>query len=309
MPETVTVQEPEPAKSEPQVSTAAADEPVAVEAPAPKSEPAEPEPPKAREFGWTAKTTELRTLRRIAAALVDEAKVHVEENGLRIRVVDPAHVCLMEAKMACPTTGEGQFIIRVPDWSFLEKAVGPALTKVTQDGSTDHAIFTLPAEGHTVKVRHQGPLNDHEPAVPNLNYSATILVPAARLKRLCAMAKGGQILRVEVDADVATLRVDEETGVRSSGRRRSRSPSPSKARAVPETTLRISEKETPGYIVRCDGPTKSLFSLDYIHAIVSVAHKDALLTIDLNTDFPVRIRWSDGPTQVMFLMAPRIESE
>ncbi len=63
--------------------------------------------------------------------------------------------------------------------------------------------------------------------------------------------------------------------------------------------------------LKCKEKVKSMFSLDYFSKMVKASSTSENVSINLGTDYPVRLEFdiAEGKGHVVYLLAPRIESE
>lgn len=213
-------------------------------------------------------------------ACVDEAKLVAKDGEMTFRVVDPAHVCMVEIK------GSG---------AKGQACIGLDLVKVKAFTSKcdETVLFTDLADEHKLRLhdgngiqRDMGLVdisNLAEPRFPNITLPtsfvairedvAGILKHAADISdHVCiATTDGAAVMSAEGDVDRVRKTVSKKV----------------------------------------KGPdSRSLFSIDYLSKLVGTAPKGAELTFTLGTDYPVRIEWRiSGRFDLSLLLAPRIERE
>lgn len=226
----------------------------------------------------------LKEFTRGILSLADEAKLVFGPEGLSAKLVDPAHVAMIQ--------------VRVPKESFLEyEADGvqivPALDNVAE-------FVKLAKKGQTIRFGYEADANKlvarignvtrrfsvtdpdsiPDPKVPTLHLPASAVVAAEDLldafkasgavsDHICLATLGGKlVLTASGDTDTVTVPLS-----------------------------------------KAEGDAKSLFSLDYFEKIIKAAPKGAAVRLELGVEYPVRIQWTANGAQYEALLAPRIESD
>lgn len=228
------------------------------------------------------------------STLVDEAKFRINTEGMTARAVDPANVAMVAFDLNAKA---------FDSFEATEGEIGIDLARFTDIlGMTsrgDKLELNLNEETRKLEIRTGGlaytlSLLDpssirKEPKVPNLELPAKIVLNGAELRRAVkaaekvsdhmALGVADKTFYVEAEGDLDKVRLD-----------------------IPESNL-ISLKST--------GNVRSLFSLDYLNDVVKTMGKAEQVSIDLGSDYPIKFTFSiaGGNGTVMYLLAPRIESE
>jgi proliferating cell nuclear antigen len=225
--------------------------------------------------------------------LVDEAKIHVTADGWQLRAVDPAHVAMVDL-----TLGAKAF----QEYKAGEMDLGVDLDKlkdILKLANADDVLSMEYKENENRLVVSVGNLVRRmslidtagmpDPKVPNLNLPNQIRIIASEL---------GQGIRAsEAVSDHVALIADA-----------------SSFELVAEgDTDTVNLKLTKNQLVdlKASERTKSLFSLDYFSKMVKAADGTSELSLNLGSDYPVRLEFdfADGNGHVRYLLAPRIENE
>jgi proliferating cell nuclear antigen len=234
----------------------------------------------------------LKTLIDATSTLVDEVKVHVTNEGLSLKAVDPAHVAMVELTLRSAAFQE---------YKADAMEMGVDLEKFKEvlklAGGDDEVEMDFDPSGHRLVMRignvtRRMSLVDtsgmSDPKVPKLDLPAHITLTPGELERgiraseaiadhvVLSADKDSFELLAEGDTDQVHLKLDKSM--------------------IPE--LKVSEK------------VKSLFSLDYFSNMVKASKGAQGIHLNLGNDYPVKIEFdlAGGNGHVTYLLAPRIES-
>jgi proliferating cell nuclear antigen len=232
--------------------------------------------------------------------LVDECKIHLDEDGLRVRAVDPANVAMTDVTLDASgfesyevPEADDESVIALDLGRFLDvlgfgdsgELVHLELNQATrkldvQVGSMDYTLALIDPDS----VRQ-------EPDIPDLDLPSEIVVEGRDLSRAVDAA--------DLVSDHTTFGVD----------------------AGKETFYTEADGDTDDVFVAYDredlidletgGGARSLFSLDYVSDLAGALPNDAEVTIELGEEFPLKWHFSvaEGAAHVTYLLAPRVQSE
>ena len=232
--------------------------------------------------------------------LVDECKIHLDEEGLQVRAVDPANVAMCDVTLDANAfesyevpSSDDDSVIALDLGRFLDvvgfgdsgELVHLELNQATrkldvQVGSVEYTLALIDPDS----VRQ-------EPDIPDLDLSSEIVVEGRDLSRAVDAA--------DLVSDHLTFGVD----------------------AGKETFYTEADGDTDDVYVAYDrddlidlvtgGGARSLFSLDYVNDLTKAVANDAEVTIELGEEFPFKWHFevSEGHAHVTYLLAPRIQSE
>ena len=244
-------------------------------------------------FKAKVKADILKEIINVVSTLVDEVKVHVAQDGVSLKAVDPAHVAMVELKIGKDAFEElkatsaelGVDIEKLKDVLKLAKA-GDMLSI---EHNEDQNKLVLVIANITRKMALVDTTGMSDPKVPNLQYPTKVVLSVEDLNQgirasesvsdhiALRVAPDGFELACEGDTDSVSLKLKKDL-VKS-----------------------LDAKEA----------ARSLFSLDYFSNMVRAIPAGQEVTLHLGNDYPVRVEFkiADGDGQVMYLLAPRIESE
>jgi len=236
----------------------------------------------------------LRTTLDAVSVLVDECKIHLNEEGLAIRAVDPANVGMVDLELASDAfeSYEADGGLIGVNLSRLEDIAGMAdagqLIQLELDEETRKLHIQIDGLEYTLALIDPDSIRQ-EPDLPDLDLPAQVVVEGADLDRAVRAA--------DMVSDHIALGVDE----------------------ADELFYIDAEGDTDDVHLELDrddlidleaGPAHSLFSLDYLKDMNKAIPKDAEVTAELGEEFPVKLHFdlAEGKGSVTYMLAPRIQS-
>ncbi|WP_121821019.1 DNA polymerase sliding clamp [Halostella salina] len=229
------------------------------------------------------------------SVLVDECKIHLNEDGIEIRAVDPANVGMVDLSLSADAfeSYEADGGLIGVNLSRLEDIVGMAdsgqLVELELDEETRKLHIQIDGLEYTLALIDPDSIRQ-EPDIPDLDLASEIVIEGADIDRAVTAA--------DMVSDHIALGVDE----------------------TDEQFYVDAEGDTDDVHLELDrddlidlqaGPAYSLFSLDYLKDMNKAIDKDAEVTLELGEEFPVKIHFdiAEGNGQVTFMLAPRIQSD
>ena len=237
----------------------------------------------------------LRTALDSVGVLVDECKIHLNEDGLAIRAVDPANVGMVDLDLDASAFESyeadggliGVNLTRLFD--IAKMADSDQLVQLELDEETRKLHIQLDGLEYTLALIDPDSIRK-EPDLPDLDLPARIVVEGADIDRAVKAA--------DMVSDHIALGVDEEGEffyVDAEG----------------DTDDVHFELPRDELIDLQAGVAHSLFSLDYLKDMNRAIPKNGEVTVDLGEEFPVRIGFeiAEGQGSVTYMLAPRIQSD
>ncbi|SNZ15629.1 monomeric archaeal DNA polymerase sliding clamp [Natronoarchaeum philippinense] len=229
------------------------------------------------------------------SVLVDECKIHLEEDGIAIRAVDPANVGMVDLSLddAAFESYEADGGIIGVNLSRLEDIVGMAdsgqLVELELDEETRKLHIQIDGLEYTLALIDPDSIRQ-EPDIPDLDLPAEVVIEGSDINRAVTAA--------DMVSDHIALGVDESA----------------------ETFYVEAEGDTDDVHFELDredlidlqaGEARSLFSLDYLKDMNKAIAKDGEVTTELGEEFPVKMHFdiAEGQGNVTFMLAPRIQSD
>ncbi|WP_135536738.1 DNA polymerase sliding clamp [Halostella pelagica] len=237
----------------------------------------------------------LRTALDSVSVLVDECKIHLNEDGIEIRAVDPANVGMVDLSLSADAfeSYEADGGLIGVNLSRLEDIAGMAdagqLVELELDEETRKLHTQIDGLEYTLALIDPDSIRQ-EPDIPDLDLPAEIVIEGADIDRAVTAA--------DMVSDHIALGVDE----------------------ADELFYIDAEGDTDDVHLELDqgdlidlqvGPAHSLFSLDYLKDMDKAIAKDAEVTMELGEEFPVKLHFdiAEGNGHVTFMLAPRIQSD
>lgn len=223
-------------------------------------------------------------------ALVDEAKIHFEANGIQIRAVDPANVAMVDAKLRA-----GAFESYETDGG----TIGVDLDRLTD-------VIGFGDSGDLVHLKLNEQTRKLDVAVGPLDYTLALIDPDAIRQEpdIPALELPGEVVlegeQLETMADAADM-VSDHVSLGIAG-------GTVYSDAQGDTDDARIEYDRDDIINLERATVSSYFSLDYVTDCVGAVDDDTELTLALGDEQPTTWRYSlaEGYADVQVLISPRI---
>jgi len=229
------------------------------------------------------------------SVLVDECKIHLTDEGLEIRAVDPANVGMVDLALDAAAfesyeTDGGLIGVNL---SRLEDIAGMAdsgqLIHLELDEETRKLHIAIDGLEYTLALIDPDSIRQ-EPDLPDLDLAAHVVIEGRDIDRAVTAADMvSDHIALGVDATDELFYVDAEG----------------------DTDDVHLELDTEDLIDLTPGDAHSLFSLDYLKNMNKAIPKDAEVRMELGDEFPVKMHFdfAEGHGSVTYMLAPRIQSE
>ena len=229
------------------------------------------------------------------SVLVDECKIHLDEDGLSIRAVDPANVGMVDLDLGAAAfeSYEADGGIIGVNLSRLEDIAGMAdsdqLVQLELDEETRKLHIQIDGLEYTLALIDPDSIRQ-EPDIPDLDLSANVVIEGADIDRAVRAADMvSDHIALGVDAADELFYVDAEGD-----------------------TDDVHLELTRDQLIDLEaGDAHSLFSLDYLKDMNKAIPKDAEVELELGDEYPVKIHYDIAEAQgrVTYMLAPRIQSD
>ena len=237
----------------------------------------------------------LRATLDSVSVLVDECKIHLEEDGIEIRAVDPANVGMVDlfldasAFESYETDGGtiGVNLSRLEE--FASMADAGQLIHLELDEETRKLHVQIDGLEGTLALIDPDSIRQ-EPDLPDLDLSSTIVLEGKDIDRAVKAADMvSDHIALGVDTAEELFYVDAEGD-------------------TDDVHFELGRDDLIDLVA---GEAHSLFSLDYLKDMNKAIPKDAEVTMELGEEFPVKMHFSfaEGQGRVTYMLAPRIQSE
>ncbi|WP_267641583.1 DNA polymerase sliding clamp [Haloarchaeobius amylolyticus] len=237
----------------------------------------------------------LKTTLDSVSVLVDECKIHLNDDGLEIRAVDPANVGMVDLRLSASAfeSYEADGGIIGVNLSRLEDIAGMAdsgqLVELELDEETRKLHIQIDGLEYTLALIDPDSIRK-EPDIPDLDLPAEVKIEGKDINRAVKAADMvSDHIALGVDSDAGQFYVDAEGD-------------------TDDVHLELDKSDL---IDLQTGEAHSLFSLDYLKDMNKAIPKDAEVTLELGEEFPVKLSFdiAEGQGTVLFVLAPRIQSD
>jgi proliferating cell nuclear antigen len=235
----------------------------------------------------------LKEVVEVVSTLVDEAKFSIDKKGLSVKVVDPAHVAMIDLSLSKGgfeefKAGDIELGVDIDKTKEVLRLAKPGdMIQLEHDEDRNRLIFRVGNITRRMSLVDTTGMSD--PKVPNLNLPVKVVVKTEEIRQgirasesvsdhiaLVANSEGFEMIS-EGDTDSVSLKLGKEL---------------------------LEELE-------CKEETRSLFPLDYFSNIIKTLSTASVITMHMGSDYPVKMEFSiaNEKGEVTYLLAPRIESE
>ncbi|WP_336001535.1 DNA polymerase sliding clamp [Halorientalis halophila] len=237
----------------------------------------------------------LRATLDSVSVLVDECKIHLTDEGIEIRAVDPANVGMVDLRLDASAfesyeTDGGVIGVNL---SRLEEFAGMAdagqLIQLELDEETRKLHVQIDGLEGTLALIDPDSIRQ-EPDLPDLDLPATVVLEGKDINRAVTAADMvSDHIALGVNADEEVFYVDAEGD-------------------TDDVHFELGRDELIDLVA---GDARSLFSLDYLKDMNKAIPKDAEVEMELGEEFPVKMHFdiAEGDGTVTYMLAPRIQSE
>lgn len=226
--------------------------------------------------------------------LIDEAGINVDNEGLKLRAMDPAHVALVDFQLSKEAFDNFEVTEPVVLGVDLERLN----TILKRAGPGDVISLGLDEDKNMLKIKIKNtstrtfglPLidvSDEELKVPSLDFPSSVEVHPNILKEA--------IKDAEIVSDHVTLKTDENNlYISAKG-------------DLGNVSVKVLKDDAIEFL--SSGEVSSMFSLEYLVDMMKASGLADTVKINLGNDIPVRVDFKAENINLAFLLAPRIESE
>lgn len=229
------------------------------------------------------------------SVLVDECKIHLDEDGIEIRAVDPANVGMVDMTLEASafesyeTDGGliGVNLARLEDIAGMGDA--GQLVHLELDEETRKLHISIDGLEYTLALIDPDSIRQ-EPDIPDLDLPATIVLEGRDINRAVTAADMvSDHIALGVNEDAEQFYVDAEGD-------------------TDDVHFELNRDDLIDLTV---GPAHSLYSLDYLKDMNKAIPSDAEVSLDLGEEFPVKFHFdiAEAEGSVTFMLAPRIQSD
>jgi proliferating cell nuclear antigen len=229
------------------------------------------------------------------SVFVDECKIHLNEDGLAIRAVDPVNVGMVDLELAASAFESYEADGGLPgvNLSRLEDVAGMMtagqLLRMELNEETHKLHLDTDGLEYTLAPIDPASIRE-EPDLPDLDLPARVVLEGADIDRAVkATDMVSDHIRIGVDDETETVYID----------------------AGGDTDDVHFELGRADVIDLEAADARSIYSLDYLNDLNRAQAGDGEVTVDLGEEFPLEMAFeiAEGQGHVTNILAPRIQSE
>lgn len=235
----------------------------------------------------------LKEATKAISTLSNEFKFKVTRDGLTIRVVDPAHLAMLELNIKKEATEEYVYVDDLEigiDTDKLNSTIKTAkkgdMVKLVYNEECNTLDITVGIITRSIGLIDTEGMPD--PKIPNLELPVQAVIKSQDLNNAVkACSNVSDRLKFSADNNKFTIFAEGDPG---------------KVNVELDKDLL---KE-----LMCYGQFKSFFSIDYLYTMVKCIDKKGFVTLKIGDDNPLQLEFKINPwIDVLYLLAPRIKAE
>lgn len=243
-------------------------------------------------FEVNIKVDTLKSVFSILTPIVGEIKLKADEEGWKIKAVDPAHVAMVDltlSKDAFEKYELDPMEIGLNVERLLEHLKGAKADEIVDIKLADDNRLVVSMSNLTLKIPLVDASGFSDPKVPNLQLPVGLKLNSGELQ------KG---LKVSASiSDYITFDCGEDKLIMTS------------SEDLSSMTLEL-HKDQEYEVVNFEKPAKSSFSLDYFSQLMKGVGPNRDINFNIGNSYPLKMDFdfSDESGHARYLLAPRIES-
>ncbi len=228
--------------------------------------------------------------------LIDEGEFDLTKNGITLRAMDPSQIAMVDfvlpksAFEKYDISTERKLGLNLDDLSKIVTRCRPGETLTLKLDKTESRLELI-FKGKSTR-RFNLPLLDianQTPKEPKIEFDSKIRINGSALKESLKDAS-------LVSSHVILRTSPEGFDIEAHG---------------DKGEVQIESKKNEDSLIEhtVNKDTKSMFPLEYLNDLLKATESDAVVTLDLKTDAPLRLQYPIGDATVTYYLAPRIESD
>ena len=241
----------------------------------------------------------LRACVETITAIVDEGKLRITEEGLKLRAVDPANVAMISFVLQRDAFDDFQFSVESEGDTEIEIGMdfmkligilgigGREDVELKLDENAQKLYTRMGSLDYTLSLLDPSSLRK-EPKVPELEFPAKVIIETEEFRRtIRAAEKIGENIVLGVDGEEFYMEAEGE---------------------MDKLRLGLGKEQL---IDLTPETVSSLYSLEYISSMSKGISHAENITLNLGKNYPLQVDFAlaEGKVKVSYLLAPRIESE
>jgi len=241
----------------------------------------------------------LRACVETITAIVDEGKLRITAEGLKLRAVDPANVAMISFVLQRDAFDDFQFSVESEGDTEIEIGMdfmkligilgigGREDVELKLDENAQKLYTRMGSLDYTLSLLDPSSLRK-EPKVPELEFPAKVIIETEEFRRtIRAAEKIGENIVLGVDGEEFYMEAEGE---------------------MDKLRLGLGKEQL---IDLTPETVSSLYSLEYISSMSKGMSHAENITLNLGKNYPLQMDFAlaEGKVKVSYLLAPRIESE
>ena len=241
----------------------------------------------------------LRACVETITAIVDEGKLRITAEGLKLRAVDPANVAMISFVLQRDAFDDFQFSVESEGDTEIEIGMdfmkligilgigGREDVELKLDENAQKLYTRMGSLDYTLSLLDPSSLRK-EPKVPELEFPAKVIIETEEFRRtIRAAEKIGENIVLGVDGEEFYMEAEGE---------------------MDKLRLGLGKEQL---IDLTPETVSSLYSLEYISSMSKGMSHAENITLNLGKNYPLQVDFAlaEGKVKVSYLLAPRIESE
>ncbi len=225
--------------------------------------------------------------------VVEDARIEFNEHQLHCTAVDASHVAMVDITVdaAAFDTWEVEDDALALELRKVKDLIslGGAEDMIEMAYATNSGVLTLNLGKIDRNLRPLDPSTVNSPKLPNIEIPSSIEINGALFAQSLRAAKQvGDLVNFSIDANTFTVHVQGQTD---------------------SVTVNFAKDELES--LNCESPARSQYSLTYLVPLAKVFGPLGTVKLGFGESFPLRLEFTfnDGAAQVVYFLAPRVESD
>lgn len=226
--------------------------------------------------------------------LINEGQFQINENGMKLRAMDPSQIAMVDFEM--PKTAFDEF--NTEEQTNIGINLNDLNDRTKRSRADDSLTLKLTDSKSRIKLNFQGKiqrefdqplldLSEKTREEPNVQYNTEVKINGATLKENLKDAN-------LVSSHVVFKTTPKEFTVKAEG---------------DKGTVNIPIKKDDDVILdyNVDGEQRAMFPIEYLNDLLTGATSSSIVTINLKSDAPLKLRYGIGDATFTYYLAPRVE--
>ena len=225
--------------------------------------------------------------------LIDEGKFKIDEQGVKLKAMDPSQIAMVSFQL--PKQAFEEFEVEEDE---IQLNLNDLNDRTKRARSSDSLNLKLDESGSRLKINFQGKI-EREFDLPLLNLSEEgVNEPSVKFDNELKI-NGSTLKEILKDADLVASHVTlkatpEGLQIKAEG-----------DKGNLETSINKEEDIILDYNV--EEEQKAIFPIEYLKDLLAGATSKSIVTINLKTNNPLKMKYGIGEATLTYYLAPRVE--